>query len=318
MKILVTGAAGFIGSHLCEKLLENEQNIVVGIDCFIGPTPSSLKTFNVDQLVSHPRFTLISQDLLSANLHELLKDVDVVYHLAGMPGVRTSWGKDFESYAIHNISSTQRLLEACKELPIRQFIYASTSSVYGEKDGKLSESMEPAPLSPYGITKLTGEHLCRVYHTNFHIPTVILRYFTVYGPRQRPDMAFHRFIKQILTEQPITIFGDGTQSRDFTYISDCVKGTASVLGKTSVIGKTINIGGKEKASVNEVIELLELLTEKKAIKHYTNIVLGEPKHTWADISTAQRYLQYSPEVTLQEGLQKEIEYIRSIYKDEIK
>ncbi|QPA31752.1 NAD-dependent epimerase/dehydratase family protein [Thermaerobacillus caldiproteolyticus] len=318
MKILVTGAAGFIGSHLCEKLLENEQNIVIGIDCLIGPTPSSLKQFNLDKLVSHPRFTLILQDLLSTNLPELLKDVDVIYHLAGMPGVRTSWGKDFESYTIHNISSTQRLLEACKGLPIQQFIYASTSSVYGEKDGKVSESMEPSPLSPYGITKLTGEHLCRVYQTNFHIPTVILRYFTVYGPRQRPDMAFHRFIKQILAEQPITIFGDGTQSRDFTYISDCVKGTAAVLGNTNIIGKTINIGGKERASVNEVIELLECLTGKKAIQHYTKTTIGEPKHTWADISTAQRYLHYSPEVALKEGLQKEIEYIRSIYKDEIK
>lgn len=313
MKIIVTGAAGFIGSHLCEKLLEDENNMVVGIDAFIGPTPSRLKAFNIGPLLSHPRFTLILQDLLSVHLPELLRDADVVYHLAGMPGVRTSWGKDFEAYAIHNISSTQRLLEACKDAPIQQFIYASTSSVYGEKDGKLSEAMEPAPLSPYGITKLTGEHLCRVYHTTFRIPTVILRYFTVYGPRQRPDMSFHRFIKQLLTNQPITIFGDGTQSRDFTYISDCVNGTTAALGNRAVIGKTINIGGKEKASVNEVVELLEELTGKKAIKQYTASALGEPKHTWADLSLAEQYLHYAPEVTLKEGLQREIEYIRSIY-----
>lgn len=313
MKIIVTGAAGFIGSHLCEKLLENEHHTVVGIDGWLGPTPSHLKTSNIGSLLANPRFTFISENLLIAPLPKLLHDADAVYHLAGMPGVRTSWGKDFEAYTIHNISSTQRLLEACKDAPIQQFIYASTSSVYGEKDGKLSEAMEPAPLSPYGITKLTGEHLCRVYHAAFGIPTVILRYFTVYGPRQRPDMSFHRFIKQLLTNQPITIFGDGTQSRDFTYISDCIKGTIAVLGNRAVVGKTINIGGKEKASVNEVVALLEKLTGRKAIRQYTASALGEPKHTWADLSLAEQYLHYAPEVTLKEGLQREIEYIRSIY-----
>jgi nucleoside-diphosphate-sugar epimerase len=314
MKIVVTGAAGFIGSHLCEKLLEDEQNIVIGIDGFIGPTPIHLKSFNMDSLCSHPRFTMLAQDLFMIDLEALLKDVDIIYHLAGMPGVRTSWGKEFEAYILHNISSTQRLLEACKNSPIKQFIYASTSSVYGEKIGKLSETAETAPLSPYGITKLTGEHLCRVYHTSFGIPTVVLRYFTVYGPRQRPDMSFHRFIKQLLTKQPITIFGDGMQSRDFTYISDCIAGTISVLGKRHIIGKTFNIGGKEKASINEVIDLLEELTGIKADRHYFPSALGEPKHTWADLSMAEQDLHYSPKITLKEGLRREIEYIRSIYQ----
>ncbi|HZG61453.1 MAG TPA: NAD-dependent epimerase/dehydratase family protein [Anoxybacillus sp.] len=317
MNILVTGAAGFIGSHLCEKLLEDENNTIIGIDCFTGPTSSHIKKFNLEKLILHPRFTFISKDLLSLDLPELLKDTDVVYHLAGMPGVRTSWGRDFQAYVDHNISSTQLLLEACKDLPLKQFIFASTSSVYGEKDGKVSEMMEPTPLSPYGITKLTAEHLCKVYKTSFEIPIVILRYFTVYGPRQRPDMAFHRFIKQILTNQPITIFGDGTQTRDFTYISDCVNGTAAVLENTNTIGKTINIGGKERASINDIIDLLELLTGKKAKRHYTKTVIGEPKHTWADISTAEHYLNYAPTITLKEGLQKEIDYIRWIYQDEI-
>lgn len=316
MKIIVTGAAGFIGSHLCEKLLEDERNTVVGIDGWIGPTPSHVKTSNTGPLLAHSRFTLISENLLVAPLHELLRDADAIYHLAGMPGVRTSWGNDFEAYAIHNISVTQRLLEACKNTRIQQFIYASTSSVYGEKDGKLSEGMEPAPLSPYGITKLTGEHLCRVYYTTFGIPTTVLRYFTVYGPRQRPDMSFHRFIKQLLANEPITIFGDGTQSRDFTYISDCIDGTAAVLGNQATIGKTINIGGKEKASVNDVIALLEELTGKKAVRQYTTSAIGEPKHTWADLSLAEKYLHYCPKVTLKEGIAREIEYIRMLYREE--
>jgi len=317
MNIVVTGAAGFIGSYLCEKLLEDEKHSVTGIDCFTGPTSSNLKKYNIRSLLSHPRFKFIEQNLSSINLRKLLKDIDAVYHLAGMPGVRTSWGNEFALYTSNNISTTQQLLEACKDLPIQQFIFSSTSSVYGERHGKVSETAEPMPLSPYGVTKLTGEHLCRIYHESFNVPITVLRYFTVYGPRQRPDMAFHRFIKQILTDQPITIFGDGTQSRDFTYISDCVNGTAAVLGNKQAIGKTINIGGKERASVNEVIELLEDLTGKKAKKHYIEAVTGEPKHTWADISLAERYLQYSPVVTLGEGLQKEIDYIRHIYKGEM-
>ncbi|MGX1900573.1 NAD-dependent epimerase/dehydratase family protein [Thermolongibacillus altinsuensis] len=316
MKIVVTGAAGFIGSHLCEALLQHEENIVIGIDSFIGPTPSHIKKRNIEAIQSNPRWILVPTDLLSVNLQELLKDVDVVYHLAGMPGVRTSWGNEFGLYTANNISATQRLLEACKNIPLRQFIYASTSSIYGEKSGKVHEKMEPTPLSPYGITKLAGEHLCKVYETNFHIPTTILRYFTVYGPRQRTDMAFHRFIKQLLTDKPITIFGDGTQSRDFTYISDCVKGTVAVLGNEKAIGQTINIGGKERASVNQVIDLLQSLTGKKAIKHYIKDPIGEPKHTWADLSTAEQCLNYSPTVTLQEGLQYEFADIRSIYEGE--
>ncbi|WPZ19170.1 NAD-dependent epimerase/dehydratase family protein [Geobacillus subterraneus] len=314
MNILVTGAAGFIGSHLCEKLLENDRHQVIGVDGFLGPTPAPLKAKNLAQLQAHPRFTFVETDLLTADLPALLTDVDAVYHLAGMPGVRTSWGTDFAAYAVHNISVTQRLLEACKDLPLKRFIYASTSSVYGERSGPLSETLEPVPLSPYGITKLTGEHLCRVYFREFAVPVVILRYFTVYGPRQRPDMSFHRFIRQLLAGQPLTVFGDGTQSRDFTYISDCINGTAAALEQDRAVGETINIGGKERASVNEVIRLLEALTGRKATIHYTPAARGEPKQTWADLTKAERLLAYEPTVTLIDGLQKEIEYIRSLYE----
>jgi UDP-glucuronate 4-epimerase len=313
MKILITGAAGFIGSHLCEKLLTDKNYEVTGIDTFIGPTPVGLKHMNLSSLQGHPRFTLYPIDLLTADLEKLLENVEIIYHLAAIPGVRSSWGKDFGPYVTNNIVVTQRLLEAIKNKPLIKFVYASTSSVYGEKHGKVTENTHLSPLSPYGITKLTGEHLCNVYHKSYNIPIVTLRYFTVYGPRQRPDMAFHRFITQILKDEPLTIFGDGTQSRDFTFISDCVEGTAAIINKNNVIGQTINIGGQERATVNEVVSMIEELTGKKANIVYLPKLTGEPKHTWADISTARNLLDYEPKISLREGLAREIEYIRSAY-----
>lgn len=313
MKILVTGAAGFIGSHLCEKLLSNEKNQVVGIDTFIGPTPKELKQINLQALRKQSRFQLIEADLLTTNLEETLDGIDIIYHLAGMPGVRSSWGKDFDPYVTNNILATQRLLEAAKEKPLKKFIYASTSSVYGEQFGKVIENAYLTPLSPYGITKLTGEHLCNVYLKSYHIPIITVRFFTVYGPRQRPDMAFHRFIAQILKGKHITIYGDGTQSRDFTYINDCIDGIYSIVDKEGLIGQTINIGGKERATVNEVISFIEQITGEKANFRFLPRISGEPKHTWADISNAQKLLGYNPKISLREGLAEEIDYIRSIY-----
>lgn len=313
MKILVTGAAGFIGSHLCEKLLTDKNNEIVGVDIFTGPTPKNLKSVNLGNLLKNTRFRLIETDLLTANLEKLLNDIDVIYHLAGIPGVRSSWGKDFDPYVTNNISGTQRLLEAVKNKKIVKFIYASTSSVYGEVAGKVAENAYLSPLSPYGITKLTGEHLCNVYHKSFHIPIVTVRFFTVYGPRQRPDMAFHRFITQILKEETLSIFGDGTQTRDFTYVTDCVEAIASIIYKDNVIGETINIGGKERASINEILTIIESLTGKKAMIDYLPKLLGEPTHTWADISKAKKLLNYNPKISLREGISKEIEYILSIY-----
>lgn len=316
MKILVTGAAGFIGSHLCEKLLENDSNEVIGIDCFIGPTPCSLKKKNIEGLEKNPRFQLINDNLLLINFVELLDNLDIIYHLAAIPGVRSSWGKDFDPYVTNNIIATQRLLEACKATNIKQFIYGSTSSVYGEKIGKVSEDLVPEPLSPYGVTKLTGEHLCYVYKESYGVPVTILRFFTVYGPRQRPDMAFHRFIKQILDDAPITIFGDGMQTRDFTYIDDCVNGTAAVMGKYNLIGETINIGGKERTSVLDIISLLEQISGREIKKNFSKKLHGEPMHTWADISKAEKHLQYAPATSLKLGLTQEYDYLTGIYGDD--
>ncbi|PFM05725.1 UDP-glucose 4-epimerase [Bacillus cereus] len=315
MKILVTGAAGFIGSHLCQALLENKSYHVMAIDHFIGPTPQTLKTDNIRTLQKNPRFQFIRENILTADLTSLLKDVKIVYHLAAIPGVRTSWGKDFHPYVTNNILATQYLLEACKEIKLEKFIHISTSSVYGEKFGRVSEDLLPNPLSPYGVTKLSSEHLCHIYHKNFHIPIVILRYFTVYGPRQRPDMAFHRLIKQILKNKPLTIFGDGTQTRDFTYIDDCIRGTIAALETSEdIIGEVINIGGTERSSVLNIISTLEKISGKSANKFFLKSIPGEPKQTWADISKANKLLQYRPVVSLTNGLEAEYKYIKQLYK----
>ncbi|PLR76074.1 UDP-glucose 4-epimerase [Bacillus sp. V3-13] len=316
MKVLITGAAGFIGSHLCELLL-NKQEVekVTGIDCFIGPTPAALKEDNINLLNQHRKFKLVKANLLTMRLDDLVAEADVVYHLAAIPGVRSSWGEKFSQYTDHNILATQRLLEACKGKQIEKFVYASTSSIYGDTDGRVGEDQMPHPLSPYGITKLGGEHLCRVYQKFYQIPTVILRYFTVYGPRQRPDMAFSRFIHQLMRGEPLTVYGDGMQTRDFTYINDCAMATASVIDKESMIGETINIGGKERSSVLEIISTLEEISGKKAKLVFLNQPAGEPRHTWADISKAEKLLQYNPLTALKEGLEQEYRYFLTRYRD---
>ncbi|RCW49434.1 NAD-dependent epimerase/dehydratase family protein [Paenibacillus prosopidis] len=314
MKIVVTGAAGFIGSHLCEFLLKSGKHEVIGIDAFVRDELKIIGTKNIETFHLHPKFMLVTSDLLQIDWVKTLEDVDIVYHLAGIPGVRSSWGNHFRHYAETNILATQQLLEACRNSKVQKFVYASTSSVYGETSGRVPEDRITAPLSPYGVSKLTGEHLCRVYWKNDGVPIVILRYFTVYGPRQRSDMAFHRFIKQMIASEPITLIGDGTQSRDFTYISDCIEATAAVASLPSLIGETINIGGKERSSIMNVIHTLENLMGKQA--HIVNIgaMRGEPMHTWADISKAARLLKYEPKVSLTEGLAEELAYFIHYYK----
>ena len=311
MKILVTGAAGFIGSHLCERLLEINEIEVIGIDGFINPSLNQTKLRNLRLLLTNPRFQFHQVDLRQADLKRLLEDVQVVYHLAAMPGVRRSWGTDFQVYVDHNIVATQLLLEAVRELPLTKFIYISTSSVYGEKVGKVAEASMPAPLSPYGVSKLTGEYLCKVYQVSYGIPIVILRYFTLFGPRQRADMAFHRFIKGILQRESIRIYGDGLQTRDFTFIKDCVEATVAALDAEGVIGEIINIGGRQRASILEVISILEYLLNKKATLEFMDRLKGDPLNTWADISKARMLLNYNPVCSLKTGLEQQIMDIRS-------
>jgi len=310
MKLLVTGAAGFIGSHLCERLLQIKDMEIIGVDGFINPSLNLTKQRNLRLLLTHPRFQFHEVDLRRANLESLLDGVQVVYHLAAIPGVRTSWGADFQTYVDHNIVATQILLEAVCKCSLEKFIYISTSSIYGEKVGKVAEDSSPAPLSPYGVSKLTGEYLCKVYQASYGVPIVILRYFTLFGPRQRSDMAFHRFIKGILDHEPIQIYGDGKQTRDFTFIKDCIEATAAVLQAEGVIGETINIGGRERASVLEVISILENLLNKRATLEFMEKLPGDPKDTWADISKAQTLLNYNPVSSLKTGLEQQINDIR--------
>ena len=222
----MTGAAGFIGSNLSENLIDS-GNHVIGVDCFTDYYPKEQKLANLKNLLSHGSFTFLEEDIVSLNLDKLLEGIDYVFHEAAQPGVRSSWGSNFEVYTRNNISATQRLLEASRKVKLKKFVYASSSSVYGDCPLPMREDRLTRPVSPYGVSKLAAEHLCYLYWKNYAIPTVSLRYFTVFGPRQRPDMAFNRFIRAILKGDEITVFGNGSQTRDFTYVSDIVQ--ANVL-----------------------------------------------------------------------------------------
>lgn len=312
MNIIVTGAAGFIGSHLCEHLLRKGHR-VVGVDGYVGSTANELKNRNLKKAEWYSGFQLKKGNLLNINWEGLLKNTDAVFHLAGIPGVRSSWGNEFKLYVDYNILATQKLLEASRRHPLKKFIYISTSSVYGNTSGKTAEDQPASPLSPYGVSKLTGEQLCHVYQKAYGVPIVTLRYFTVYGPRQRPDMAFHRFIRNLLEGNPIPVYGDGKQTRDFTYVADCVSGTASVLDAKTVIGETINIGGTERASILEVIEILEEVTGIQANLEFQRTAQGEPKHTWADITKAHKLLNYQPRTKLIDGLKMEVNDLTELY-----
>jgi UDP-glucose 4-epimerase len=259
------------------------------------------------------RFALIREDLLSTDLDRLLEGVDYIFHHAAQPGVTASWGGRFETYLNNNILATQRLLEAAKKILLKSFIFASSSSVYGDCELPMREDRLLSPISPYGVSKLACENLCYSYWKNFGVPVVSLRYFTVYGPRQRPDMAFHKFIRAILKGEQITIYGDGNQTRDFTYIEDAVKANFLVIEK-NCSGEAFNIGGGTHIKVNEVAVLLERLIKKKAVVRHINPQKGDIRDTLADIGKARARLDYDPGFDLVEGLKREIEWLKEIHK----
>ncbi|MFB0527100.1 MAG: NAD-dependent epimerase/dehydratase family protein [bacterium] len=310
MRCLVTGCAGFIGSHLAEKLVQSGFE-VMGIDSFTDYYDQRIKEANVQALLKSPKFTLIKEDLLGADLDKLLEGVDYIFHHAAQPGVIASWGVRFEAYLNNNILATQRLLEATKKISLKSFIFASSSSVYGDCELPMREDRLLSPVSPYGVSKMACESLCYSYWKNFGVPVVSLRYFTVYGPRQRPDMAFYRFIRAMLKGEEITIYGDGNQTRDFTYIEDAVKANFLVMEK-GCSGEVFNIGGGTHTKVNEVTSLLEKLMGKKALIRHISPQKGDMRDTLADIGKAKRSLNYNPSFNLIEGLKREIEWLKEI------
>ena len=313
MRAVVTGAAGFIGSHLAEALLEAGFT-VKGIDCFSDYYPRFIKEGNISCLKEQRGFSLLEADLVNVDLQDLLQSGDYVFHQAAQAGVRASWGEDFQIYSRSNILATQQLLEAAKEVGVEKFIYASSSSVYGAADSiPMQEEDITRPVSPYGVSKLAGENLCQLYHHNFGLPAVSLRYFTVYGERQRPDMAFHIFIRRILAGEEIEIFGDGRQSRNFSYVGDVVKANMQAA-EADVGGEIINIGGPgERINLLTAVETIEDITGLEAEINYQPRVSGDVKHTEADLTRAEKLLDYEPEVKLRTGLEREVKYIKELY-----
>jgi len=308
---LVTGAAGFIGSSLTERLLDMGVQ-VTGVDMFTDYYDPALKRRNLERAMRHPGFTLIELDLGDDDL-STLPDVNVVYHQAAQPGVRASWGAEFAIYTHHNVLATQRLLERYRRTPPERFVYASSSSVYGDAEKyPTDEDLLPRPFSPYGVTKLAAEHLVLLYGRNFGVPVAALRYFTVYGPRQRPDMAFHRFCRAMLRGEPIAVYGDGKQSRDFTFIDDAVE--ANVRAWKQSPGRGVyNVGGGSQVEVLEAIAMLERSLGVKAIIDFQPLPPGDPRRTRADASRIQADFGFTPSTPIEQGLAAEAEWAREVY-----
>jgi nucleoside-diphosphate-sugar epimerase len=299
---IVTGAAGFAGSTLADRLLALGHD-VTGIDCFTDYYSRAEKESNVAAARAHERFTLTEDDLATADLRSLLDGADVVFHIAGQAGVRPSWGEHFDSYVRHNITATQRLLEAAKESNIRRFVFASSSSVYGNADElPVTERALPRPVSPYGVTKLAAEHLCSLYATVYGAPCISLRLFTVYGPRQRPDMAIRRFLEAARDGSPIAVYGDGDQTRDFTFVGDVVDALL-LASEAETPERVLNICGGSRISLADLIALIEDVTGRTLRIEHQEAARGDARDTWGDSSLAREAIGYAPKVSLREGVE---------------
>ena len=308
MKALVTGAAGFIGSHICDHLLERGAE-VVGLDCFTDYYPRPLKEANLRHNLGRARFRFIEARIQDADLPAVLEGVTHVFHLAAQAGVRKSWGRDFSIYTANNVEASQQLLEACVGRPLHRFVYASSSSLYGDSVAiPMREDALPQPVSPYGVTKLAAEQLCHLYFVNYGVPTTSVRYFTVYGPRQRPDMAFNRFIKAALAGAPITLYGDGEQTRDFTYVDDAVAATIAA-GERGVPGRAYNIGGGSRVTVNQVLDIIGRVAGKPLDVRREPAQKGDMRDTYADTTLARADLGFMPRVSLEQGIEAEYRWL---------
>jgi nucleoside-diphosphate-sugar epimerase len=310
VRALITGAAGFIGSHLTSLLLDRGAE-VTGLDCFTDYYPRPIKEANVGVNAGRRGFHFVAASIQHADLGALLEGKTHVFHLAAQAGVRKSWGSDFRVYTDNNVDATQRLLEACVGRSLHRFVYASSSSVYGANVSiPMREDALPQPVSPYGVTKLAAEQLCYLYYVNHKVPTTSVRYFTVYGPRQRPDMGFHKFIKAALRDDPIVLYGDGEQTRDFTFVADAVAATAAA-GEAGVQGRTYNVGGGSRVSINHVLEILERIAGKRLNLRREPAQKGDMRDTFADTTLARTDLGFRPTVTLEQGLEAEYRWLAS-------
>ncbi len=312
MHALVTGAAGFIGSRITLRLCAEGYD-VIGLDSFTDYYDVALKRANADSAI-RAGAKFVEGDLNSIDLNDILDGVDVVFHLAGQPGVRASWGSEFSSYVQCNINATQRLLEAIRARPtLPRLVYSSSSSVYGNAElYPTSEITRPQPLSPYGVTKLAAEHLCTLYAANFEVPTISLRYFTVYGPGQRPDMAFTRFARAAVRGEEIVVYGSGEQVRDFTYVDDVVE--ANLLAATRDVdpGAVLNVAGGSHASVNAVLELIEELAGSGLRVTHADAVAGDVHRTGGDTTAIRSMLGWRPIVSLRDGIAQQLAWAAEV------
>lgn len=314
MKILVTGCAGFIGSHVVARLLK-EGHEVTGVDNFDVYYSRSQKEKNLLPVLLDPRFKMVEDNLSTMALVKVLKGTEAIVHLAAQAGVRGSWGSSFHRYVANNIQITQKLLEETKGSKLKKFVYASSSSVYGDVGEVLNEEMRVQPRSPYGVTKLAAENLCQLYHQEYKMPTVALRFFSVYGPGQRPDMAFHRFCQNILRDAPLTFYGDGKQIRDFTYVEDVAQIVAASL-TADVAGQVVNVGGGSPATLLEAVSVLEEISGKPCAKTFLERQKGDVISTKADTSKLERLFGLKPGTSLREGLARQWEWMQKFVQDE--
>jgi nucleoside-diphosphate-sugar epimerase len=310
VRALVTGVAGFIGSNLADRLLADGWQ-VRGVDRFTAFYEEVLKRQNLASAVGHPSFTLVEADLLSADLGELLADVDVIFHQAAQPGVRLSWADGFRLYNELNVNVTQRLLGAARHRRAR-FVYASSSSVYGNAARYPTSEDDPTtPHSPYGVTKLAGELLCSAYAQNFGVPIVSLRYFTVYGPRQRPDMAIHRMIEAAVRGLSFPAFGDGSQVRDFTYVGDIVEANVLAARTELAPGTVMNVAGGGSTTVRELLDLVGSIVGRDVPVSWQPAQPGDVRRTGGSTDRAARLLGWKPVVDIRAGVSRQVDWHRA-------
>jgi nucleoside-diphosphate-sugar epimerase len=307
-KVVVTGVAGFIGSALAEHLVRSGAE-VHGVDCFTPYYDAEVKVCNLETLRDAEGFDLVQADLRECDLQSILDGAHIIFHLAGQPGVRLSWADGFGEYVSHNVLATQRLLEAARELRVRRLVFASSSSVYGNAAVyPTTEQSLPRPFSPYGVTKLAAEHLCRLYSDNWGLPTVSLRYFSVYGPRQRPDMAVHRLIEAALQGRPFEMYGDGDQIRDFTYVDDVVAATISAGTEDAPAGTVMNVAGGSATTMTDLIQQVGSACDRKIEVHLSPVQAGDVDRTAGSIDLARGLLGWRPLTDLTTGLAHQVEW----------